>query len=803
MMPERLLAKSVVINRPPVTLISHSLDVASCAEMLFGTVEGSTSLGRAWCRFFKLDSFEPFLFNLKLACLFHDLGKATPGFQQALERQGVQIFRHEYLSAFLLLEDSVRCWLTAHPQVYFPGVLAAVAGHHLKASPRNTQVSPNNNRYVFGEPSLDWSGRPEIRMYFDHQDVQHIWKQIAAVLGSEVPADLPSALVWTCQDIARLEQAFGREAHRYKKSLYRQNGDAENTERFMRALKAAVIVCDALGSAMPRMMDGKAEAPHLWAEQFTRDCFGGPALDNAWIEENIIQPRIRAIEAGGHSFTPHDFQRGAARQPARTLLLSGCGSGKTLAAWYWIQAQLQHFEARRVIFLYPTRATATEGFRDYVSLAGGEAAGLLHGTALYDLQGMFTNPDDPRTDVNYSSSEAFQRLYALQHWPKQVLSATVDSFLGFMANSYSAICLLPLLADSVLVVDEAHAFDSAMFKALQEFLRHFDIPVLCMTASLPENRRERLENDLGMKRFPENPADFADLKQQMTYPRYQLERIEADSAQEQVISAFQDGRRILWVVNQVDRCQRLARALRDLLPEESVLCYHSRFRLCDRKRIHEAVIDRFKQKPSGEGLILVTTQVCEMSLDLDADMLVTDLAPIPSLIQRMGRCCRGRLRMVEGNSGLVLVTEPEKERPYSPEELTISRQFLEHLLSLGQNVSQWDMNAYLESMDTGMKGLPKAWTAFIEEGLYSPHSSDAPFRDADDFTVDAVLSCDIPEYLALRKVRDPKCDGLVVPVPKYPQAKRNERLPQGLMEASNAHYSENFGFCKEEVPDYV
>ena len=677
-----------------------------------------------------------------------------------------------------------------------------MAGHHLKASCRNGQAGSNSNPYVFGEPSIDWQGRPNIQMYLDHPDIQQVWKQVAGILGGTIPEDLPSALAWNCQDIELLEQTFGREAYKYKRLLVRQSAESENHAHLMQALKAAVIVCDALGSAMPRMVDGKAETPRIWVEQFVRDCFGAPTLDSAWIDENIIQPRIREIEAGGYPFTPHDFQCEAACQPARTLLLSGCGSGKTLAAWYWTQAQMQTFEARRVIFLYPTRATATEGFRDYVSHAG-TVAGLLHGTALYDLENMFTNPDDPRVnEKNYSASEAFQRLYALQHWPKQVLSATVDSFLGFMANSYSAICLLPLLVDSVLVVDEVHAFDSAMFKALQEFLRHFDIPVLCMTASLPTHRRERLENDLSMKRFPENSADFADLEQQMKHPRYQLARINEEEAWDRVLSVFHSGQSVLWVVNQVDRCQRMARVLREQLPKERVICYHSRFRLCDRKTIHEDVITRFKQKPVGDGLILVTTQVCEMSLDLDADVLVTDLAPVPSLIQRMGRCWRGRRRMAEEGAGLVLVTEPEKERPYSPEELAESRQFLEHLLSLAQNVSQWDLNAYLESMDTGMKDLPEAWTGFIKGGLYSPHSSDSPFRDADDFTVDAVLSCDIHEYLALRKAYDPKCDGLIVPVPKY-QAKRNERLPQGFMEASNAHYSEDFGFCKEEVMDYV
>jgi CRISPR-associated endonuclease/helicase Cas3 len=802
-MPPELLAKSRQPGRNPITLAEHSLDVAGCAVLLFGEVNNPTALGKAWCRFFRLADYNRFLLNLTVVCLFHDLGKATPGFQQALTGEGIQIFRHEYLSTFLLLETPVKRWLSSHPHVYFAGILSAVAGHHLKASSRSGQTDPNSSRYVFGEPVIDWQGYPEIHMYFDHADIQQVWQQIAKVLGCAVPLDLPGLVAWTAQDVIRLKRDFEREEYNRRKGHSRSGSNVKEDDHLIMALKSAVIVCDALGSAMPRMDEG-VKTPQGWVQQFTKDCFGEQALNSDWLEDNIIQPRIRAIEATGHRYQPHDFQREAAHQPPRTLLLSGCGSGKTLAAWYWIQSQLQRFEARRIIFLYPTRATATEGFRDYVSWAG-DAAGLLHGTALYDLEGMFENPVDTRNSNHYLPSEALQRLYALQHWPKKVVSATVDSFLSFMANSYTAICLLPLLADSVLVIDEVHAFDNAMFKALQEFLRSFDIPVLCMTASLPPNRQERLEVDLCLQRFPKNLEEFKSLERQMTYPRYHLDWIEAEEVQKRVLAAFKDGQRVLWVVNQVDRCQHLASVLRTHLPDNAMLCYHSRYRLCDRNQIHQDVIQRFKEKPDGEGFILVTTQVCEMSLDLDADVLVTDLAPVPSLIQRMGRCCRGTQRLENGQLGVVFVTEPEKERPYKSEELAAGRQFIMHLLSTGEKVSQLVMNTYLEQMDTN-KELDRAWTAFIDGGLYSPPSSESPFRDADDFSVDAILSCDVSEYRRLRKSKDPKerakCDGFVVPVPRY-QARRNERLPQALMEADNTHYSQDFGYCTNEVTSYV
>jgi len=64
----------------------------------------------------------------------------------------------------------------------------------------------------------------------------------------------------------------------------------------------------------------------------------------------------------------------------------------------------------RVLFLYPTRGTATEGFRDYVSWAPAEEAALAHGTAAYDLEEMFENPADSHAEKDFTSED---RLYAL------------------------------------------------------------------------------------------------------------------------------------------------------------------------------------------------------------------------------------------------------------------------------------------------------------------------------------------------------------------------------------------------------
>ena len=239
------------------------------------------------------------------------------------------------------------------------------------------------------------------------------------------------------------------------------------------------------------------ENKHLrhWLETAFRE-----ELDDTYIENNIIAPRVREIEQRKGRFKWSDFQIAAEDLGRLALLLAPCGSGKTLAAWRWIKARLKQQPAARVIFLYPTRGTATEGFRDYVSWAPEADASLLHGTAAYELDGMFSNADDERSGKDFTTEA---RLYALGFWHRRVFSATVDQFLGFMQQIYRSACLLPVLADSVVVIDEVHSFDRSLFSALKLFLKHFHVPVLCMTASLPQVRRQELVDECGLEVFPQ------------------------------------------------------------------------------------------------------------------------------------------------------------------------------------------------------------------------------------------------------------------------------------------------------------
>jgi len=114
---------------------------------------------------------------------------------------------------------------------------------------------------------------------------------------------------------------------------------------------------------------------------------------------------------------------------------------------------------------------------------------------------------------------------------------------------------------------------------------------------------------------------------------------DAEAALDLLVSQAKAGAACVWVRNAVDDAIAAVQALRARGVEADLL--HARFALCDRLRHEKAALSRFGKKGQDRaGRVLVATQVLESSLDLDFDVMVSDLAPIAALIQRAGRLWR-------------------------------------------------------------------------------------------------------------------------------------------------------------------
>jgi CRISPR-associated endonuclease/helicase Cas3 len=759
-----LYAKSLKENREPLTLEKHLLDTDAAALSIF---KKDSRFFHNWLRFFKVDKAleDKFLLNLRVACLFHDIGKANEDFQKAVtEGFAHQGIRHEHLSAFVLHLPDIRNWLSQNKDLDIPLITSAVLCHHLKATEKN-------------EHPYKWLVTPLrgfVLLEFSNTQIKEILVNINQCLKGNLPIPDLNYKTFTIDD-PTWNKAVQSGIKESSKIGFRLNAERK---QFHLALKAGLIVADSASSGLVR-------EKHSIEEWISNVIHSDEIKDNDIFTE-IIQKRMNDKNIP----ELHEFQKQVATKGNRVLLMAGCGMGKTLAAWNWANDVSKRQKISKVIFLYPTRGTATEGFKDYASWAPETDAALMHGTSKYELDSMFKNPDDDKSKANYIPEDQ-ERLFALAFWSKKFFSATADQFLSFLQNNYKGICLLPVLSECALIVDEVHSFDKAMFASLLSFLEHFDLPILCMTATLtPKNKQSLL--DLGLKLYPEKEdrIQLDKLEEQENHPRYNKTILEnSEQAREIAIKSFREGKRVLWVLNTVARCQEMYETLTNELNTE-VHCYHSRFKLSDRKDIHEKTVKAFQG--NSKNSIAVTTQVCEMSLDLDADVLISEYAPVSSMVQRFGRANRHLKNGEDFRAELYLYKVSGCIKPYLPSEITVAENFLKNLPD--KDISQSLLATKLEEYSNQeYKTLPSA--CFVDSGYFA---LPCDYRDIEEFTVQAVLDENFPEIKKLLEFKK-SIDGYILPVPQKKElnlrSEEHSLLPKFLWVVSKKYYNEKRGFA--------
>ena len=765
--PSKLLAKSIR-HGVEVTLKEHLFDTERAARKVFDL---NKRWGRNWCRFFKIyerPDQEKFLLNLRIAALFHDIGKANEDFQKAVTQFGFyqQTIRHEHLSALILHLPEIRKWLAKNKKLDLEVITAAVLSHHIKASDKV------EHEYLWMQPK----GKDFLQLFDFHDDLTTTFDKIKEI------ADLSREMKLNYKIWAEQSPWFETQREGFYSSVKFRRSIKKDSDRqnLLMAVKAGLIASDAVASGLVR------EGEHIgnWISEKAHS----PKIRDSEVATAIIDERAKIIFKD-KPIKWNDFQNNSATLGKRALLLAACGAGKTIAAWKWAEAQSQNYEIGKVIFLYPTRGTATEGFKDYVGFAPEAEASLMHGSAKYELQGIAENPGEATKDKNYETNA---RLFALGFWGKRYFSATVDQFLSFLEHNYSSICMLPVLADSTVIIDEVHSFDRRMFETLICFLKQFDIPVLCMTATLPTSRKENLAN-VGLRVYPnkEEQTELKDLEKAETHPRYNLEFVrDEDEALKIAIDEYEEGKRVLWVVNTVKRCQKAAKNF-ECEKGTRPLIYHSRFRLKDRQKRHEETIEAFKQV--SEAKIAITTQVCEMSLDLDADVLITEIAPITSLVQRFGRSNRHLVRGEKFRSRLVAYI-PENDKPYNQkEDLEPAFAFLKDLPE--KDISQRCLAEKLEEHEKKERQVDGDFAPFRKSGYFAVPGN---FREIDDYTNPCVLSDedDIEAVKNCLENKDP-IDAYIINVPKgfvLEDFEKPSEFPRYLNVADGKFYDPDFGF---------
>jgi CRISPR-associated endonuclease/helicase Cas3 len=394
--------------------------------------------------------------------------------------------------------------------------------------------------------------------------------------------------------------------------------------------------------------------------------------------------------------------------PVLIIIEDVTGSGKTEAALIAAHRIMAERRANGLYIALPTEATANamytrlgESFRRFFISEATPSLVLAHGRralhqgfrdSVVNRAARAKARNDARgIDIDEGPSSAECAEWIADDRRKAFLAdigaGTIDQALFAILPVKHQSLRLWGLADRILIVDEAHAYDAYMereLEALVEFHAALGVSTIILSATLPKTTRQKLAvayrngvtadtpiADLEANHYPLVTVVGPSKTIEQPLPiREGLARFvsatrvgDVESALTRVMSAARAGACVAWVRNTVDGAIDTWNRLR--IEGLNPLLFHARFAVSDRQRIEEQIMRLFgpNREPAASGAVLVATQVIEQSLDLDFDLMVTDLAPIDLIIQRAGRLWRHArgVRPIPGPELIVLSGEPSDE----------------------------------------------------------------------------------------------------------------------------------------------
>ncbi len=653
--------------------------------------------------------------------VFHDLGKANNVFQDLLNRRLLrghgQPLRHEILSALLIcvIESPLKPWifkLFQHRPDYWPWMIAWVAGgHHLRL---------HREKYINAEPIARTSGIPD-QFIFYGDAVDDLFTILVKQLKHLDAPDHPKL------ERLKISVSYSDKInHRYLAQTFITESQviarqlSQSEKELLAYAKAIVVAADVAGSALPKETSGPAK----WINHALNTTVSDHEL------QKIVDDKLRGIKKVKKNFQE---QVGTSRSPI-TLLIAGCGNGKTVAAYEWAK----QFSGKKLIFCYPTTGTASAGFSDYLLSQNQLERALIHSRSQVDIRSMLGTREDDMLESN-------QRLESLKAWHQKVIACTVDTVLCLIQNWRLGLFSFPAFLKAAVVFDEIHHYDAKLFGSLLTFLETFPkIPVLLMSASLPSHRIDKLREIAGKRLSKPIQGDIEE-----SYKRYRIEwKGNISDCWNQVENELRNNNgKVLWVCNTVSGSIRLYKAALDRvgLPVKPIL-YHSRFRYRDRVKIQENVIEKFRSK--NQRCLVIATQVCEMSLHISASLMVTELAPFPSLIQRLGRLNR-EFENREGAHCFVYPFKCSENKPYRSDDLKEAERRIRQLAAEDNACSQAYLAELLAKM-TDKEEIKRysAWRNGVWESDQRPcrdgSNSITVIRSEDKISI--LSSCTKPAY---------------------------------------------------------
>lgn len=564
-----------IFAKPDETLIQHTEN----------TLKVFKSIKDAYPEIPKLCGVNDFWEHLFYSLFFHDFGKAATGFQKSLFEKGSPWgYRHEILSSSFI--SSLNGF---YSDFYKYSIGLAIITHHKDVNflrEHNFSTKPIGNKpsqgfivYIKKLEELKINFNQLIK-YFDL-----IPEFSDKYLGYQVKT--PKTIKFN-----ELEDVFDLTVNKY----YWGYTDDEYTQLhriYGVFLKGLVNACDYLASGSKyEILNGIKDIGSLFDFKTLR------------------KTQILASKTKGDTF-----------------LTAPTGSGKTEAALLWSGNNQNSLTSKRVFYLLPYTASINAMYtRLKKDFKNPNLVANLHGKASYFLYKTFSNLDYQESK---DKVKEIQNLSKKIYRPYKVLTPfqIIKSFFGVKGFEMN----LSELANSLIILDEIHAYDAHVTSLLLEILKilkkDYNVNFFIMSATIPSFLKKIFIKELNI-----NQEILLNNKELDSFNRHELNIINSNIMDnlDLIEEDLNQGLHVLVVCNTVNKAQKIYKHFKDKGFTNSALL-HSRFILKDRERIEGNLNDLN---------LLVGTQAIEVSLNINYDTLYSEPAPLDALIQRFGRVNR-------------------------------------------------------------------------------------------------------------------------------------------------------------------